>query len=294
MGSILLNPIAITRALANDFCNTDTTNDSVHALTPPIILIFGPFDPSGSSSLPADAVTCAALGAHALSALTAIHVQDTASTEDIQAIAPELIDDQARCLLEDMSVQAIKAGPLYTSESVSVLAQIAADYNHVPLVLHLSSLPDEALLDDSDTEDALGAMFELLLPQTDVVVADHNVLTQWQAHGLLPDADSITAAQALLQYGAQWVLTSATPMRPGHGAYLLQGQKSQTFNWPWAAATTRLSDADGPLACAITIELARGRKAPQAVETAIRLAAPLAANSFQPGMGHRLINRSAS
>ena len=118
----------------------------MQASTPPIILIFGPFDPSGSSSLPADAVTCAALGGHALSALTAIHVQDTASTEDIQPIAPELIDDQARCVLEDMSVQAIKVGPLYTSESVSVLAQIAADYNHVPLVLHLGPCPAKACL----------------------------------------------------------------------------------------------------------------------------------------------------
>src|SRR3546814_12782225 len=49
-----------------------------------------------------------------------------------RSILPELIDDQARCLLEDMTVHAIKVGPLYTTESVSVLAQIAADYSHVP------------------------------------------------------------------------------------------------------------------------------------------------------------------
>src|SRR3546814_3385413 len=83
--------------------------------------------PSGSSSLPADTVTCAAMGCHALSTLTAILVRDTAGTEEIQPISPELIDDQARCLLEDMTVHAIKVGPLYTTESVSVLAQIAAD-----------------------------------------------------------------------------------------------------------------------------------------------------------------------
>jgi hydroxymethylpyrimidine/phosphomethylpyrimidine kinase len=266
---------------------------SVRASNPSIILIFGPFDPSGSSSLPADAVTCAALGAHALCAVTSIHVQDTATIEDIQPVAPELIDDQARCVLEDMSVQAIKVGPLYTSESVSVLAQIAADYSHVPLVLHLGPLPGESVLDDSDTEEALSAIFELLLPQTNIVLADHNLIAQWQTHGLLSSANSITAAQALLQYGAQWVLTSAAPMRPGHPTYVLQGQENQTFNWPWQTPAARLSNADGPLACAITIELAKGRAAPEAVEAAIRLAAPLTTDSFQPGMGHRLINRSA-
>src|SRR5688572_4959891 len=115
---------------------------AAQASNPPIVLIFGPFDPSGASSLPADAVTCAALGCHPLSTLTAILVQDTAVTEEIHPVAPEQIDDQARCLLEDMNVQAIKVGPLYTPEAVSVLAQIAADYSHVPFVLHLLPAPD--------------------------------------------------------------------------------------------------------------------------------------------------------
>src|SRR3546814_12020377 len=92
------------------------------------------------------------MGCHALSTLTAILVRDTAGTEEIQPISPELIDDQARCLLKDMTVHAIKVGPLYTTESVSVLAQIAADYSHVPLVLHLAPLPAESLLEGTDAE----------------------------------------------------------------------------------------------------------------------------------------------
>src|SRR3546814_4431221 len=110
------------------------------------------------------------MGCHALCTLTAILVRDTASTEEIQPVSPELIDDQARCLLEDMNVQAIKVGPLYTPETVSVLAQIAADYNHVPLVLHLAPIPDESLLEDLDTEELQMAILDLLLPQTDIVV----------------------------------------------------------------------------------------------------------------------------
>ena len=267
--------------------------NAVQASIPPLVLIFGPFDPSGSSSLPADAVTCAAMGCHALSTLTAILVQDTASIEDVQPIAPELIDDQARCLLEDMNVQAIKVGPLYTTESVSVLAQIAADYTHVPLVLHLGHLPDESLIADIDTEDVQAALFELLLPQTDIVVASHNLLEQWQSQGAFAGTDADTPAQALLHFGAKWVLTSGAPLRPGHGSYLLQGQDNHTANWAWQAPPVRLSDADGPLACAITAQLARGLDIHVAVETALsRLQAQGGTNSFQPGMGHRLINRS--
>ena len=60
----------------------------------PLPLIFGPFDPSGASHLPIDAVICAGLGAHAGSVATAIHVQDTAGTETIQRLPPDLVDDQ--------------------------------------------------------------------------------------------------------------------------------------------------------------------------------------------------------
>jgi hydroxymethylpyrimidine/phosphomethylpyrimidine kinase len=268
--------------------------NAVQPSIPPLVLIFGPFDPSGSSSLPADAVTCAALGCHALSTLTAIHVQDTAAREEVQTVSAELIDDQARCLLEDMQVSAIKIGPLYTAESVSVLAQIAADYSHVPLVLHLGALPDDSLLEDMDAEEVLSAIYELLLPQTDIVVADHNLMAQWHAHGLFMDHQAQAPAEALLQYGAKWVLTSAVAGRPGHGRHLLQGQDNQTSSWAWQAPAARLSDADGPLACAVTTQLARGLDVRQAVETAIALATPLTLRTFQPGMGNRLINRSSS
>lgn len=259
---------------------------------PTLVLFFGPFDPSGSGNLPADAITCASLGGHALSVVTAIHVQDTANIEEVHGIAPEFIDEQARFLLEDMNVQAIKAGPLYSTDSVRVLAQIAADYNQLPLVLQLGTPLELNNADDTDPEEVLTAIFELLLPQTDLVLADHNQLAHWQTDGILPAAENVSPAQILRQYGAQWVLTTGTPIRPGQGAYLLQGPEQATSSWLWHPPSSRLSDTDGPLACAATLELARGAPMPLVIETALKKAGPLTAASFQPGMGHRIINRS--
>ncbi|KAA0889235.1 bifunctional hydroxymethylpyrimidine kinase/phosphomethylpyrimidine kinase [Pusillimonas sp. ANT_WB101] len=268
----------------------------MHATNPPLVLIFGPFDPSGSGSLPADAVTLAALGCHALSVLTAVQVHDTADIESIELLSPEIIDDQARCMLEDMTVQAFKVGPLYTTEAVSVLAQIAADYSHVPLVLQLSAAPTESLLEDTDAEDVHMAICELLLPQTDIVVADHMLLERMQSQGLLAGARGTNGspAKALLNFGAAWVLSTGAPLRPGQQGYVLQGQQRETSNWPWTAPAARTADADGPLACAITTQLARGVPVVQAVDAAIALAGPLSRRVFQPGMGQRLINRCAS
>src|SRR5690606_3370204 len=154
----------------------------------PLPLIFGPFDPSGASHLPIDAVICAGLGAHAGTVATAIHVQDTAGVETIQRLPAELIDDQARCLLEDIPIGALKIGPQYDPESIATLAQIAADYSNLPLVLQLSAPPLVPDLEDLDPEETVGALLELLVPQAHLVVVDARLPEQWAGQGLLSSA----------------------------------------------------------------------------------------------------------
>jgi hydroxymethylpyrimidine/phosphomethylpyrimidine kinase len=261
-------------------------------LIPPLILIFGPIDPSGSNGLPADAVTCARLGCHALSTVTALTVQDTAGVEDIEPVSSDLIDDQARCLPEDMAVQAIKIGGLYSAEAASVAAQIAADYNHVPLVLHLGQGAD--LTEDTtepDADDLLEATLQLLLPQTEVVVVEHARLAQWQADGQIELGKASSAAHALLAAGAQWVLTLGAPVRASHRINLLIGPEGQTSSSPWQAPIERHGDVGGVLATALAAFLAQGLTAPQAVERALAHADAAVAASFPAGMGRRIPNR---
>lgn len=254
---------------------------------PPLVLLFGPIDPTGADGLPADAVTCAALGGHGLAAPTALTVQDSATVEDIVALTPEQIDDQARCLLEDMAVQAIKVGALHTPEAVSAVAQIAADYSHLPLVLHLGSRgrPPASAADQEDAEDVLGATFELLLPQADVVVVEHTRLANWHAEGLLETSDAADAYLALLAAGADWVLTVGHALQAGHRNTLLTGPDQQTASWPWHAPTERTGDTGGALAAALATWLAHGLPMTQAAERALAYAESSLAAAFRPGMG---------
>lgn len=263
------------------------------APTPPLVLIFGPVDPTGSDGLPADAVTCARLGCHGLSAITALTVQDTAAVEDVQPVSPELLDDQARCLLEDMPVQAIKVGGLYSTEAASAIAQIAADYSQVPMVLALGQrtpVPEDAV-EQEDADDLLAATLELLLPQADVVVVDYARLAQWAADGTLDGSESPSPAHALAAGGARWVLAIGAPLRPGHKANVLVGADAATANFPWEAPPDRSGDSAGVLATAIAAFLARGHDVPDAVEKALAHAGTVMAASFLPGMGRRVPNR---
>jgi Hydroxymethylpyrimidine/phosphomethylpyrimidine kinase len=271
----------------------EPTPSAVASATPPLVLLFGPFDPSGADGLPADAVTCAQLGCHAISTLTAVTVQDTAGIEEVHVQPPELLDDQARCLLEDMPVQAIKVGALFSAESVSAVAQIAADYSHLPLVLHLGPrgpAPRDAA-DQEDADELLAATFELLLPQAHVAVIEHVRLNQWVAEGLVEPGELPSPLHALLAAGAQWALATGNPVRPGHRTNLLVGPENRTASFPWQAPPERSTDTGGVLSCALAAQLAHGLAVPKAVEAALAYSDAAMAAAFQPGMGNRIPNR---
>ena len=95
---------------------------------PPIVLTFAASDPSGGAGMQADILTLASMGCHPLSVLTAITVQDTAGVEGVQALDAEWVADQARCLLEDMPVDAFKIGVLGSVEIIAAIAEIISDY----------------------------------------------------------------------------------------------------------------------------------------------------------------------
>ncbi len=262
----------------------------------PVVLVFGAFDPTGSDGLPADALTSAALGAHALSVLTSNIVQDSAETESLQTFSPEQIDDQARCLLEDISVQAIKVGAISSTEAVSAVAQIAADYSDVPLVLHLGipTVGTETLSDQEENDERMGAMIELLIPQAKVVVAEARHLDEWVDEDMLEATGQSSGPQALQAMGADWVLVLGHIQRPGHRVNLLVGPDNQTLSLPWAAPPERLRDAGGMVAAALCALIARGTPIKEAAERACRYAERAQAQAFRPGMGGLIANRMVS
>jgi hypothetical protein len=102
---------------------------------PPVVLTFAPSDPSGGGGMQADLLTLASMGCHALTVVTAITVQDTTGVEGVLPMEAEWVADQARCLLEDMPVDAFKIGALASVENIAAVAEILADYPDVPLIL---------------------------------------------------------------------------------------------------------------------------------------------------------------
>src|SRR5678816_442616 len=80
---------------------------------PACVMSFNVNDPSGAGGSAGDVATIAAMGAHGLPVVTSIVMRDTAEIFDHHAIEAELIVEQARSVLEDVTITCL----LYTSPS---------------------------------------------------------------------------------------------------------------------------------------------------------------------------------
>ena len=89
---------------------------TLRADCPPFVLTLSYSDPSGVGGVQADLLAMVSLGAHPLSVVTAVTVQDTAGLLEWHAVDPDTVEDQARALLEDVPVAAIKVGTLASIE----------------------------------------------------------------------------------------------------------------------------------------------------------------------------------
>ncbi|MDO5679793.1 MAG: bifunctional hydroxymethylpyrimidine kinase/phosphomethylpyrimidine kinase [Pelistega sp.] len=145
---------------------------------PPSVLFFNLHDPSYRAYLPAEAAHASQLQCQPLSVITAISIQDSSGIHEIYPLTPDAIEEQARCVLEDIRVQAIKVNHLYSLEALTVVAQVAADYEDVPMVLTLGAHYLASLYED-DVDQLLDSYLEVLAPHVHTVILDMTYAEQW-------------------------------------------------------------------------------------------------------------------
>lgn len=260
---------------------------------PPVVLTFAASDPTGGAGLQADILTIAALGAHPLSVLTGMTVQDTRGVEGTQAMDDDWVVDQARVLLEDMSVQAFKIGVLGSVENVAAVAEVLADYPGIPVVFDpvIASGRGDPLAD----EEMLVAMVELLLPLTTVLTPNSieaRRLTQEEEDS--EDVEDIALADCahyLIELGAKHVLVTGTHEQAPQVVNTLYGPAGVICTDAWERLTGSYHGSGCTLASAIAVMLARGMGMREAVQAAQRYTWNTLANAIQPGMGQAIPNR---
>ena len=148
-----------------------------------------------------------------------------------------------------MTIAAWKVGFLGSTEGVSAVAEILADYPDVPLVAYL---PNLAFVEEDEQQSYLEAFRDLVLPQTEVLVGSHQTLADF----LLPDWDgerppsSRELAVAANKHGTRYVLVTSIPLpdqfldnvlASPQGA--ITGEKFERFETTFVGAGETLSAA---------------------------------------------------
>lgn len=126
------------------------------------ILTIAASDSGGGAGIQADVKTITALGAHALTAITALTAQNSLRVAAIQPVAPEFICRQIETVTGDMGADAIKTGMLYSAEIVRAVA--AALKTLQPAVLVVDPVMRSTAGDSLAHDDALEALRTDLLP----------------------------------------------------------------------------------------------------------------------------------
>ncbi len=276
--------VSMTMAHEND--NSLDSDDAV----PACILVFNASDPSGAGGVTGDALTIASVGSHPLPIVTGVYVRDTAETFDHIALDEEAVAEQARAVLEDLSVQVIKVGFCGTPETLSTIAEITADYADVPVVAYM---PNLAWWQEGEIDNYLDAFRELMLPQTTLLVGNHNTLWRW----LLPDWSSEKPpsardiARAAAEKGTPYTLVTGISTPDQFIDNVLAAPNSVLLSERVERFDAVFAGAGDTLSAAIAGLLASGSDLQVATTEALTYLDHSLNGGFRPGMGHVIADR---
>ncbi|WP_028451695.1 bifunctional hydroxymethylpyrimidine kinase/phosphomethylpyrimidine kinase [Chitinilyticum aquatile] len=253
--------------------------------TPPVVLVFTANDPSGGAGVVADVLTLSSLGCHVLPIITAITVQDTNGVQEFHAIDAEQLEEQARFILEDIRIDAIKVGMVGSVENLTVIAEIASDYPDVPLVLDAQLMVQDQ--DDMDSEEMAAAMRDLLIPHATVCTPDVRSARMLASD----DPDEQTdlpldvAAQRLLSLGCEYVLITGSQDTSSKTGNSLYSRNGRVRNDAWNRLPGRFHGAGTTLSAALVGALANGADVTTAVQEAQEYTQQTLIHAYRPGMG---------
>ena len=254
------------------------------------VLCFNANDPSGAGGLSGDVLAMGSVGAHTLPVVTGSYVRDTSGIQDFYPFDEEAVGEQARGIAEDVPIQVIKVGFVGSPENIALIAQMADDYDGVPVVAYM---PNLSWWEDEKIDDYLDAFRELLLPQTSVLVGHHSTLRRW----LLPDWSGERnpgprdIAKAASEMGVPYTLVTGLPLPEQHIDNVLASPETVIVHEKFERIEAVFAGAGDTLSAALTALLATGMDLQEAATEALAYLDRCLDEGFRPGMGQVVPDR---
>jgi len=129
----------------------------------PVVLARSDLGRTGHGGLQADAEAIASTGAHLAPVVTAVNARRLGELRTGSALAVAQVAEQARRVVSDLPVAAVKVGTLATTQVAAAVHILLADFEEVPVALDPACSPGAT--DDSSDEDPLDVTASGLLPR---------------------------------------------------------------------------------------------------------------------------------
>ncbi len=262
-----------------------------------IVLAIAGSDPTGGAGLQADLQVIRHFGCHGMGVISALTIQDSAKLRSVLPVFPSVVLDQLRCLVRDISPDAVKIGMLASDDVVrNTTLGLASVAPEVPIVIDpILFASDGTPLLERRAWPALQSLFSratLVTPN-------------------LPEAQALTGVEVSNQRGCERAARvfieefqcAAVLVKGGHreGAPddLLALRNGEEISYSWLPGH-RIETPAGPvhgtgcaLSSAIAAELAKGSDLETATERARRFVAAALADAHAVGAGAHFLGYSS-
>ena len=255
------------------------------SVNPPVVMTISGADPTGGAGIQADIETIASLGCHTAPIITSVTAQDTTNVIDSAQINEHFIIEQARVVLEDMNVAAIKIGLIISDTIAMAIHTLLTDYTDIPVVLDpIISAGGGKVLANADV---VAAINTLLVPLATIVTPNSE-----EARNLAPEGDSLNAcAMAILERGAHYVLVTGSHEKTDKVCNVLYGNNRKLDTHTWPRLPDQYHGSGCTLASAIAANIARGQDIVSATHQAQEFTWKCLDTAHQLGMGQKIPNR---
>ena len=252
------------------------------------ILIIAGSDSSGGAGIQADIKTVTALGGYAMTAITAVTIQNTKGVSGVIPIKPKVIGKQILFTCKDIKPNTIKIGMLHSSQVIKCVVNALKKVKNSKIILDpvMVAKGGAKLINQSaikTLKDELIRKAYLITPN----IPEAEVLTKTKIKSL---EDMIRAAKILLKFGVKNVLLKGGHRKSKYMQDILINKKEIKIFKNKKIKTRNTHGTGCTLSSAIATFLSCGKPLKKSCELGIKYVNQAIGSSPNYGQGHGPIN----
>jgi hydroxymethylpyrimidine kinase/phosphomethylpyrimidine kinase len=169
----------------------------------PTVLTIAGTDSIGGAGVAADLKAFSSMDLHGCCVVTAVTSQNTQRVSDIHPIPPRIVASQLDAVFEDLTIDAVKTGMIYSAEIAEIVAMKIKE-EHVPLVV--DPVLCAGVGDPLFREDLKATMLDKLFPLATIVTPNRGEAEEFSSIRIEGDTSSEEACLKISVSGTKAVL----------------------------------------------------------------------------------------